>query len=125
VLKIEVEQSQFIETTPGPDLSQKLDEAVNQDKSRRVSTVCDLDLCQDRIFIEDLDTGQTHEFQFAGRLRWRPITDINWLDNHILAFTQWSQPGYGFRYAIDVDEQEVLLVVHMTNECFAYGKCDR
>jgi hypothetical protein len=115
---------QFVETVVGPDLDWRSDYITNTNETFRALTACNSELCQDRIFIERLDTGQTFEFLFSARLNWRPITHMRWLDNDILVFDQWSQPHYGFAFAIDVREQELLLVVHVTDECFVYGICE-
>jgi len=114
----------FIETTVGPDLSRRLNQVTNPSQTFRAFTVCNPDLCHERIFVENLSTGQTFEIWFSGYMAWRPITHIHWLDDDVLLFSHPSQPSYGFRYAVDVREQEFLLVILVTSECFVYGKCD-
>jgi hypothetical protein len=114
---------QFIETTVGPDLDWYSDCATSTNGTYRVFTACNSNLCQDRVFIENLDTGQVFEFLFSARLTWRPISNMRWLDNDVLVFDQWSQPHYGFVFAVDIREQE-LFVVQVTDECFVYGICE-
>ena len=115
---------QFIETAVGPDMDWRSDYITNTNETFRVFTVCNSDLCHERIFIENLSTGQAFEFLFSGRLNWRPIRHTRWLNNDILIFDQWSQPRYGFVFAIDVRKRESLLTVHVTDECFVYGICE-
>lgn len=113
----------FVETTTGPDLKRTLNEATNRSETFRAFTACNSDPCHEKIFTQNLSTGQIFEIQFPGYMAWRPITQMNWLNDNVLLFTHPSQPSYGHRYAVNVGEQRLLLIILLTNECFAYGKC--
>jgi hypothetical protein len=114
----------FVETSVSPDLERKITEVVNQGETFRAFTACNPDLCHERIFVENLSTGQVFDIQFSGYMAWRPITQMGWLNNDVLLFTHPSQPSYGYRYAVNVSKQRFLLAILVTDECFVYGKCD-
>jgi len=88
--------------------------AVNQDGTYRAFTICDPTLCQDenccqeRILIENLQTGHIYEIQGLP-LPWRPFSDLVWATNDILVFDRWSQPHYGIHYAVDIRQRELIL----------------
>jgi hypothetical protein len=115
---------QFTETTIGSNLDWKVDEVTNPSDTFRAFTACNSDLCHGRLFVENLSTGQVFEIQFSGYMAWRPITQMTWLDDDVLLFTHPTQPNYGYRYAVNVNEQRLLLAILVTDECFVYGKCD-
>ena len=113
----------FTETVVGPEENLRSDYVTNTIGTYRAFTVCSPALCQERILIEDLDTEQVCEFGFSMRMKWRPISHLRWLDDNILLFDQWSQPRYGFEFAVDVQDQRLVLYVVVTDECFVYRRC--
>jgi hypothetical protein len=115
---------QFVETSVEPDLDWVLNEVTNQGGGFRAFTACDSDLCHGRLFVEATETDQVLEIQFSGYMPWRPITQMGWLNDDVLLFTHPAQPDYGYRYAINISEQRFLLVILVTDKCFAYGECD-
>ena len=90
----------------------------------RAFVACEYDNCQPRLFIENLtDSSQLFEVVFSMRMPWRPLDRLAWVDDNVLAFSQFSNPHYGFRYAIDVNQREHLLTLVLVDECFKSGDC--
>ena len=116
-------EGELTETVINLELSWQSDFVTNTAGTLRAFTACDPDLCHERIFVEYLDTGQTYEFWFSTRMNWRPISQLRWLDDDILLFDQWSQPHYGFEFAVDVQQRRLLLYLIVVDECFVYGIC--
>lgn len=87
---------------------------VNPDGTFRAFTICDPTLCQDedccqeRILVENLQTGQIYEIEGLP-LPWRPFSDLVWVTNDVLVFDRWSQPHYGIHYAIDIHQRKLIL----------------
>ena len=48
----------------------------------------------------------------------RPLSNVVWVENAIFAFDRWSQPHFGWRYAVDVEKQELILAVPIGDEYF-------
>jgi hypothetical protein len=89
----------------------------------RAFVACEDEQCQDRLFVEDLTNSQIFEVTFSARLPWRPISSVMWIDDYVLAFSQWSNPHYGFRYAIDINQKQPLLTLVTADECIFSGDC--
>jgi hypothetical protein len=87
---------------------------VSQGRTYRAFTICDPTWCQDenccqeRILIENLQTGRIYEIQGLP-LPWRPFSDLVWATDDILIFDRWSQPHYGIHYAVDIRHRELIL----------------
>jgi hypothetical protein len=62
----------------------------------------------DRLIVEDLRSGKTYEIQGLPA-PWRPFSDLVWIDPDILVFDRWSQPHYGWHYAVDVHQGKLIL----------------
>ena len=120
----DVVEGWFTETVIAPEENWRSNYVTNTGGTYRAFTVCGLDSCQERILIENLDTEQIYEFGFSARMNWRPISHLRWLDDNTLLFDQWSQPHYGFEFAVDVQDQRLVLYVLITDECFVYGRCN-
>jgi hypothetical protein len=77
-------------------------------------TVCDPALCssenccQDRILVEEMQTGQVCEIQELP-LRWRPFSDLVWIADNILVFDRWSGPDHGVHYVVNIQERKLLV----------------
>ncbi len=61
----------------------------------------------DRLIVEDLSSGKTYEIQGLPA-PWRPFSDLVWIDPDILVFDRWSQPHYGWHYAVDVRQGQLI-----------------
>lgn len=48
----------------------------------------------------------------------RPIKDIVWIDNDLVAFDRWSQPHYGMHYVVDVKKSRLVLAAPFPDEFF-------
>ena len=58
------------------------------------------------------------------RMLWRPLDRLAWLDGNILAFSQSSNPHYGFRFAINASQKKHLLTLVLADECYNLSNCD-
>jgi hypothetical protein len=47
---------------------------------------------------------------------WRLLDRLVWIDDSVLAFSQWSNPHYWFMYEIDANKREYLLAIVMAKE---------
>lgn len=90
----------------------------------RAFVACEYENCAPRLFVENMIDAQIFEITFSMRMPWRPLSNLTWLDNNILAFSQSSNPHYGFRYAIEVKQRNHLLTLVLADECYRTGKCD-
>lgn len=70
--------------------------------------------CQDKILVERSDTGQVIELQSECLLPWRPFSNLVWKQQEILVFDQWINPGFGYRYAVNVSEGKLIEVSPLT-----------
>ena len=82
-----------------------------------------IEKCRPRFFVENMQTGQTWEITFSTQMSHRSLSGLEWLDEQTLAFSQWSNPHYGFRFAIDVVKQEHLLTLITADQCFIANDC--
>ena len=98
-------------------------DSISPNGAYHAFTACDLELCQQRLFIENMESSQIFEVLFSMRLPWRPLDRLVWLDESILAFSQPSNPHYGFRFAIDISQKEHLLTLVLADECYITGNC--
>lgn len=100
------------------------EDAISPNGMFRAFVACEYDNCQPRLFVENLtDSSQLFEVTFSMRMPWRPLDRLAWVDDNVLAFSQFSNPHYGFRYAIDVDQRKYLLTLVLVDECFKSGDC--
>jgi hypothetical protein len=99
------------------------EDIISPNRTRRAFVACGIDHCQDRLFIEDLVTAQVIEATFSMRMPWRPLSRLAWIDNDVLAFTQSSNPHYGFRFAIDVSQKQHILILMLADDCFVNSNC--
>lgn len=106
------------------DLMIDVNDATSPNGVLRAFTACDIDLCQPRLFVESLVDSKIFEVIFSRRMPWRALNRLVWINDSVLAFSQWSNPHYGFMYAIDANQREYLLTLVLADECFTSGNCD-
>ncbi|MBI3787606.1 MAG: hypothetical protein HY276_05035 [Ignavibacteriales bacterium] len=70
-----------------------------------------------RICLQNLQTGKLYEVRGIS-LPYRPLNDLVWLDNNLLAFDRWSQPHYGIHYIVDVKKRRLVLAAPFPDEFF-------
>ena len=101
---------EFIDTNIQPDskLYWVSEIADNVDHSRQAFVACDPTLCQDKIYVKVFNTTEEYEINWDARLPWRPIQDVTWINNNILAFFQSANPDHGLIVAVDVDRRKIL-----------------
>ena len=66
--------------------------------------------CHDRVFVENIETGQLFELQDECFLPWRPYTNLGWSTDEILVFDQWANPNYGHHFAVLITSGELIEV---------------
>lgn len=80
---------------------------TNKEKTYTAFTVChplpppDQDSCQEQIYFEEKKTGKVYEVNGL-LMPHRPFSDLAWASDDTLLFDRWSQPHYGFHYAVNV-----------------------
>jgi hypothetical protein len=96
--------------------------AESQNRSYTAFTVCQpLDPqdassgCQEHLYFEEKGTGKVYEVRGIP-LPHRPFSDLTWADNHTLLFDRWSQPHYGFHYAVDVEQKKLVAAQNIVDE---------
>lgn len=89
----------------------------------RAFIACEFEKCQPRLFVEDLANTNIFEVTFSMRMTWRPLSSLTWIDDNILAFSQFSNPHYGFRFAVDISQRKHLLTLVIADECFISDNC--
>lgn len=121
-------QSEFqdfrIVQTPVPLRSMQLTKTTsNQSNTFRVAIACIplpgtgiSEQCQNRIFVERRKTGQVFELKSECFLRWRPISNLRWNTDNILAFEQRANPHFVKRYTVNVVNGKLLPVSLLTDE---------
>lgn len=70
-----------------------------------------------RICLQNRQTGKLYEVSGIP-LAYRPLNDLVWLDNNLLAFDRWSQPHYGIHYVVDVRQRRLVLAAPFPDEFF-------
>ncbi len=106
----------FLETGFPADSGMTVSEAVSPDSSYRSMVFRDRELNQERLFIEETGTGRRFALEWPQRLPWRPVSGLLWVSDSLLVFTQWSQPGFGYCYAVDVPGQRLVLALALSGE---------
>lgn len=84
---------------------------------------CEFENCQPRLFVKDLTNSNIFEVTFSMRIPWRPLSDLTWIDDNILAFSQFSNPHNGFRFAVDISQRKQLLTLVIADECLISDNC--
>ncbi|MDM7991817.1 MAG: hypothetical protein QUS11_00720 [Candidatus Fermentibacter sp.] len=106
----------FLETGSPADSGMTVSEAFSPDSTYRSMVIRDLGLSQERLFVEDSGTGRRFALEWPQRLPWRPVSGLVWISDSLLVFTQWSQPGFGYCYAVDVPGQRLVLALALSGE---------
>lgn len=101
----------FIETEPSSTLNMTVSETLSPDGTYRSVVFRDNDLNQDCLFLEETATGRLFSLDWPQRLPWRPVSDLLWVSDRLLVFSQWSRSDFGYRYAVDVLEQRLVLAL--------------
>lgn len=88
------------------------DAAVNQPAMLAAFTWCTENECY--LVIVDRQTDEATRL-LGPFLDWRPFSDLQWVNDEILAFDQWSNPTYGSHYEIDALRQEIVILTRFTS----------
>jgi hypothetical protein len=93
------------------------------DKSRQAYIACivgsvESQGCSDHVYVKDKTSSKVFEIEFHGHQSWRPILNITWIGNDVLAFTESSSPQVDTIYAIDLAKREYLYY------SLYYGQCE-
>lgn len=69
----------------------------------------------DRLYLQEVQTG--NQYEVCGiPLPYRPLSDLVWLDDHLLAFDKWSQPHHGVHFVVDVQRLRLVLSTPFPDE---------
>jgi len=68
-----------------------------------------------RICLQAVQSGRQYELRGIP-LPYRPISNLVWLDNHLLTFDRWSQPHHGVHYVVDVLHLRLVLSTPFPDE---------
>lgn len=107
--------------TPIPFCSMQLRETTsNQSNTFRAAIACVplpgiSEQCQDRIFVERRKIGQVFELKSECFLPWRPISNLRWNTDNILAIEQWTNPRFRRRYTVNMVNGKLLEVSRLTD----------
>ncbi len=96
--------------------------ANNPDKNRQATITCVADSpewqgCYDHVYMKDQSSLKVYEIGVDGHLPWRPIFNIIWIGNDVLAFTENSSPAVDTIYAIDVNKKEYVYYSSYYGQC--------
>jgi hypothetical protein len=69
----------------------------------------------DRLYLQEVQFGNQYEV-YGIPLPYRPLSDLVWLDDHLLAFDKWSQPHHGVHYVVDVQRLRLVLSTPFPDE---------
>lgn len=103
--------------------TQGWEDVTSPNEAYRAFIACDFSDCRPRLFVEDLSNSNIFEVTFSMRMSWRPLSSLAWIDENILAFSQSSNPHYGFRFAVNIGQRRHLLTLVIADDCFIYGNC--
>jgi hypothetical protein len=94
-----------VDQLPDPNIYYVEEIAVNIDSSRQAVVACMPDKCVDNVYVKDNKTDKVYEIDW-GRMPWRPIQRLIWINEDILMFGQSSNPHYGAIIAINFAKKE-------------------
>ncbi len=97
--------------------------SYSPDKNRQAYIACVTDStesqgCSDHVYVKNESSGEVFEIEFHGHQSGRPIFNITWIGNDVIAFTENSSPQVDTIYAIDLAKKEYLYY------SLYYGQCE-
>ena len=109
----------FNEINEMPDSSVYYVEEVadNINNSRRAIVACVPDKCVDFVYVKDNVTGNVYQIDWGGRMDWRPIQRLIWIDQDVLLFDQSANPHFGHIFVIDVAQKEFKYFGMSSDRC--------
>lgn len=99
--------------TPAPPVHRRRQSVTSPAGSYRAFVVCqplaaEPEVCQDRIFVEDLAVGSVLELRADCFLPWRPFSNLSWSADTVLQFVQWANPSFGHRFEVNVKARQLV-----------------
>ena len=82
--------------------------ADNLDDTLQAFVACEVELCHPQIYVRKSATGEVYEIDWEFRMPWRPINQIIWINNDLLAFYQSANPYAGTIKVISFSKKEYL-----------------
>ena len=93
--------------------AQVRDVFTNHSHSYEATIVClpfpdDPSQCQESIYVQNNENGQTAELTAECFLPWRPFSNLAWASDNVLVFDQWANPNYGHHFAVEIVNGSLL-----------------
>jgi hypothetical protein len=91
--------------------------ADNVNNSRKAIVACMPDKCVDYVYVKDNVTSKAYQIDWGGRMDWRPIQRLIWIDQDVLLFDQSANPHFGYILVIDVAQKEFKYFGMSSDQC--------
>jgi hypothetical protein len=91
--------------------------ADNINNSRKAIVACMPDKCVAYVYVKDNVTSKVYQIDWGGRINWRPIQRLIWIDQDVLLFDQSANPHFGHILVIDVAQKEFKYFGMSSEQC--------
>lgn len=91
--------------------------AENPSKTFSAFIACEKQSCQPRLFIGNNKNSIIQEFNWTGKMPYRPIARIIWIGDEILSFTQLANPDKLVIVTLDVKNEKILFYWLVNYSC--------
>ena len=82
--------------------------ADNSSKTLRAFVACDPHFCQQKLFVEDQNSGVVQEIKWEGQTLSRPISRIAWIGDNLLSFSHSTNPDDAVIATVDTRKEKFL-----------------
>ncbi len=93
---------QMEETLPPARRDESL---VNMTESLEAFTFC-AEFCG--VFVEEISTKRVYELNAPSFIRGRPFSNLDWIQDKVLAFDQSTQPHQRIHYIVEIEKKELI-----------------
>lgn len=91
--------------------------ADNDDHSYQAFVACEADNCHPKIFLKNSTDGEIYEINWNGRMSWRDIGGVIWINHDVVAFFQSNSPQVGQVLAVDVEKKDFVYYSLIRYDC--------
>ncbi|MPM06311.1 hypothetical protein SDC9_52610 [bioreactor metagenome] len=91
--------------------------ADNTSQTIRAYIACDINDCQEKLYLKNLNTGIVSLIDWNGRQEYRPLARLVWIGEDLLAFVQQNSPAAAIISVINVKEEKFILYWINFNQC--------
>jgi hypothetical protein len=91
--------------------------ADNYTNNLRAFVACDPAFCQHKLLVKNLSSEEIYEINWNARMSWRPIDNLIWLGDNILAFEQSTGPYFWHIVALDVQARNFVHYSIASSQC--------